>query len=208
LRVATRAPQLISGVRSQLTPMVLVHRTCRVALVLGPTALLASCRPAAPTLPAELQAGTFVLTLRGTTGWPGRVVVLNEQVAGTACRVGNYIRLDSRDLSRRLLLWFPTLGPTPARHALATVDVPGTARGHLNHARYHGGSLHLVSGAAEVAAPLPDDVHATLHARLAQILIGGAAAPNSASVSGVFRAGACSDWGPQPASQEPEHPAP
>ena len=188
--------------------MVLVYCTRRVALMLASAALLASCRPATPTRPGELRAGTFVLSLRGTTGWPGRTLVLDERVTGTACRVGNYIRLDSRELSRRLLLWFPTFGPTPARHAFEPLDATGAAHGHLNHARYHGGSLHLVSGAAEVAAPLPADVHATLQARLVQILIGGAAAPSSASVSGVFRAGACPDWGPQPASREPEHPAP
>jgi hypothetical protein len=174
--------------------MVLARRT-RTALVIGPAAaLLASCRPTTPTRPEELRAGTFVLSLRGTTGWPGRTLALDEQLTGTACFADNYIRLDSRDLSRRLLLWFPRLGPTPARHAFERLEVPGAANGHLNHARYGGGSLRLVSGSAEVAAPLPDDVRGTLRARLVELLIGGAAAPDSAAVSGVFRANACSDW--------------
>jgi hypothetical protein len=183
--------------------MVLVRRIHPVVLTLGPAALLASCGHETPTRPAELRAGTFALSLRGSTGWPGRTVALDERVTGTACRVGNYVRLDSWDLSRRLLLWFPTLGPSPARHSFALPEVPGAANGHLNHAGYPGGSLRLVSGSADVVAQVPVDVQGTLRARLVEILIGGAAAPESAAVSGVFRTNACFDWHAPPTSREP-----
>jgi hypothetical protein len=197
------ACSLNSGARAPLAPMVLVRCTHRATLALGPAALLASCGPATPTRPDELRAGTFALSLRGTTGWPGRTVALDERVTGTACRVGSFVRLDSRDLSRRWLFWFPALGPTPARYRLESHDTPGTATGHLKHARYGGYSLHLVSGSTDVVAPVPADVHGTLRARLVEILVDGTAAPDSAAVSGVFRADACFDWRPPPTPREP-----
>ena len=129
------------------------------------------CRRPIPP-PAELSLGTFIADLDGLTYTPRDTVRIRERVEGTACLLGDFVLLDSRDFSRRFLFFFPAIATPAARHPLG-LDTP--ANGHLNHSPLmrRGGftSLNAVGGYVDLVAPSPGDIRGELRVRLAQAVM-------------------------------------
>src|SRR5947209_4568516 len=73
-----------------------------------------ACRPGVPASPDDLHRGSFAIRLHGVVIAPRRVAV-DETVTGTACRIGEFIRLDNRSMTRRFLIRFLAITPTVAR---------------------------------------------------------------------------------------------
>jgi len=140
------------------------------------TALLAAlvaCRGPVPP-PGDLALGTFVADLDGVAYTVRDTVRIRERVQGTACVLGDFVLLDSRDMSRRFLFFFPQVAAPAARHPLAR----GTqAEGHLNHSplMHRGGftSLIAVGGHVDLVAASPEDIRGELRVRLAQTVMTG-----------------------------------
>lgn len=136
---------------------------------------LVACRGPVPP-PGELALGTFVADLDGIAYTVRDTVRITERVQGTACLLGDFVLLDSRDMSRRFLFFFPAVATPTARHPLGR----GTrAEGHLNHSPLmrRGGftSLLAVGGHVDLVAVSPDDIRGELRVRLAQPVSTGAA---------------------------------
>ena len=140
------------------------------------TALLGSliaCRGPVPP-PGDLALGTFVADLDGVAYTVRDTVRIRERVQGTACLLGDFVLLDSRDMSRRFLFFFPQVARPAARHPLAR----GTpAEGHLNHSplMHRGGftSLIAVGGHVDLLSASPNDIRGELRVRLAQTIMMG-----------------------------------
>lgn len=157
---------------------------------------LVACQGPVPP-PGELALGTFVADLDGVAYTPRDTVRITERVQGTACLLGDFVLLDSRDFSRRFLFFFPAVATPAARHPLG---VGARANGHLNHSPLmrRGGftSLLAVGGHVDLVAVSPDDIRGELRVRLAQSVSTGrgrddVVADTTAGVvalSGSFRA--------------------
>jgi hypothetical protein len=158
-------------------------------------AVVTACSAGVPTRPEELREGTFGLTFEGVIARPQRVAV-DESIIGTACRIGEFIRLDDKSLTRRLLIHFPNIAPTPVRYAFAYPGQHSTAEAHLNLGSdiQTVSSLMFVDGSATVVARRPEDTLGTLEAELAQAFLDSGLVADSLTVRGVFRASRCSDW--------------
>ncbi len=158
-----------------------------------------ACRPPAPppAQPGDLRAGTFAVTVRGAAeGW--RRVAFDEIVRGSACRVGDYIRLDSRRPWRRMLVYLPGLDAPPAAYRLEGAGGRGGPSAHLNVpvAMNNGFSLVITHGAVRVEAQAPADVRGALDARVVQRSGPDSVGAEGAVIRGVFRATPCDDWSP------------
>ena len=140
---------------------------CVVAVL----AALVGCRRPIPP-PHELALGTFIADLNGLTYTPRDTVRIRERVEGTACLLGDFVLLDSRDFSRRFLFFFPNITTPSARHPLG---LDTRANGHLNHAPLmrRGGftSLNAVGGYVDLVAFSPGDIRGGLRIRLAQAVM-------------------------------------
>jgi hypothetical protein len=171
-RSAQRSTRIILA-RLMLRRLMSSAAVCGAALFSG----LAACRPGPVPAPAELPLGTFVADLEGVAYHTRASVRIAERVEGTACLLGDYVLLDSRDFSRRFLFYFPSVAGPATRHPLA-LEAPWTRRaaGHLNHGplmRQGFTSLNAVGGYANVAAASPGDVRGELRVRLAQAVLTG-----------------------------------
>src|SRR5206468_3289300 len=98
-----------------------------------------------------LHRGSFAIRLHGVVIAPRRVAV-DETVTGTACRIGEFIRLDNRSMTRRFLIRFPAITPTVARHSFFYPSMWDAAEGNLNVGSdiKTGGSLMFLTGSATV----------------------------------------------------------
>ena len=171
------------------------HRQYRwIIAVISGAAVLDACRGSVPTRPEELDEGSFAIHLSGAMVNPRRVV--DELVKGTACRVGEFIRLDNRSMSRRFLIRFPTISPTAARYEFAYPQQTGGAKAHLNVGSdlKAFSSISFNSGSTTVVARSPWDALGTLEAQLSQVILDVGPIGDSLNVHGVFRASRCSDW--------------
>jgi hypothetical protein len=163
--------------------------------LLGVLALVTACREVVPTRPEELREGTFAVRFRGVMVVPRRFSV-DESIRGSACRKGDYIRLDNQSMTRRFVLRFPKIDGRPQRYVSAYPEESGRANAHLNL----GGdiksvsSLFFVNGSATVTASTPDDALGTLEGQLAQEFLDRGLVPDSLKVDGVFHATRCPDW--------------
>jgi hypothetical protein len=143
---------------------------------------LTSCREGPLPAPSELAPGTFVVDLEGVAYLRGDTVRIAERLRGTACvRFGNWVLLDSRDLSRRRFSFhFPNLPAPTGRRTVPfngpeVVDAVGPT-GHLNHVPLmHRGlsSLAIITGQADLSTVSLADVRGELRARLAEPVIIG-----------------------------------
>ena len=171
------------------------HRQHRwiIAAISG-AAVMDACRGSVPTRAEELDEGSFTIHLSGAMVNPGRVV--DELVKGTACRVGEFIRLDNRSMSRRFLIRFPTISPTAARYEFAYPQQSGAAEAHLNAGSdlKAFSSISFVNGSATIVARSPWDALGTLEAQLSQVILEVGPVGDSLTVRGAFRASRCSDW--------------
>ena len=166
----------------------------RSVLIAGLT-LVGACRTTVPTRPEELDDGSFAIKLSGVVAVPKRVVV-DEVVTGSACRIGEFIRLDSRSMNRRFLIRFPTITPTAARYEFAYSQQPSGAHAHLNVGRDIDAiaSLDFLHGFGSVVARTPWETLGSLQALLGQYVLDIGPVGDSLTASGVFRAVRCSDW--------------
>lgn len=167
----------------------------RLSALIGGISLLGACRATVPTRPEELDEGSFALKLSGVIVEPQRVAV-DEVVTGSACRIGEFIRLDSRSMNRRFLIRFPAITPTAAHYDFAYPQERSGAEAHLNVGRDINtvSSLHFLTGVASVVARSPWDALGTLQGHLSQYILDVGPVGDSLTVGGVFRASRCSDW--------------
>jgi hypothetical protein len=167
----------------------------RLSTLIGGLALVGACRATVPARPGDLGEGSFAVKLSGVIVEPRRVAV-NEVVTGSACRIGEFIRLDSRSMNRRFLIRFPRITPTAARYEFAYPQQGSGAEAHLNVGRDIDaiGSLHFLTGAASVVARSPWDALGAVQGHLSQYVLDVGPVGDSLTASGVFRASRCSDW--------------
>jgi hypothetical protein len=158
-------------------------------------AFLAACHATVPTRPEELEDGSFAIKLSGVVVAPKRVDV-EEVVTGTACRIGEFIRLDSRSMNRRFLIRFPTITSTSTRYEFAYPQLPSGAQAHLNVGRDIDAiaSLNFLHGFGSVVARSPFESLGSVQALLGQYVLDIGPVGDSLTASGVFRAVRCSDW--------------
>jgi len=177
-----------------------------IATLLAVLTVVTACRTREPTRPEELREGSFALQFQGVITLPRRVAV-DESVTGTACRIGEFIRLDNRSLTRRILIHFPDIRSTPLRYVFAYPKQRGAAEGHLNLGSDIGSvsSLNFVNGSTLVVARSSRDALGTLEAQLAQAFSDIGMVADSVIVRGVFRATRCRDW-PYAESSAPSAP--
>ena len=161
------------------------HRLLRAAVLV----LLPACRVTMPATPEELAPRTFVLALNGTFGTAA--FQTNETLAGTACRVGEYILL--LNPSRKLTITFPSISDHRERYTLGMREQSNSAYAFLNVPNdiNRGMSLTILDGSASVAGPSPTDAVGVIDGRLAQAFLDKSPEMQNATVHGVFRAGKC-----------------
>jgi hypothetical protein len=151
-----------------------VSRVCQAAVWIG--ALLVgelACRAALPR-PDQLELGTFVADLDGVAYTSRDTVRIAERVEGIACRLADFVLLDSRDFSRRFVFFFPSIATPVARYPLG---LRTRATAHLNHGPLmdRGGftSLSAVGGYVDLVAVSSGDIRGELRVRLAQAVSTG-----------------------------------
>jgi hypothetical protein len=177
--------------------MIFNLRPRKAAIASAATVLvfLTACRDEIPTRPEELGAGSFAVMFQGVITRPRRVAV-DEAVTGSACRIGEFIRLDNRSLTRRILIHFPGISSTLARYVFAYPEQYGSAKAHLNLGSdiRSVSSLNFVSGSATIVARSSRDALGTLEAQLRQEFSDTGLIADSVIIRGVFHATPCHDW--------------
>jgi hypothetical protein len=140
---------------SRSTPPYAAVTLCFLAFVV--------CRPVVPASADDLRDGSFAVRLRGVVVSPRRVA-FDETVTGTACRIGEFIRLDNRSMRRRFLIRFPAITPTLTRHTFSQPALWNGAEAHLNIgsdiARYW--SFVFLAGSATVVERPPAGAAGTI----------------------------------------------
>jgi hypothetical protein len=102
----------------------------RLSILVTTLTLLDACHATVPTRPEELDDGSFAIKLSGIVAVPRRITV-DEVVTGSACRIGEFIRLDSRSMNRRFLIRFPRMASTAASYEFAYPQQGSGAQAHL-----------------------------------------------------------------------------
>jgi hypothetical protein len=167
----------------------------RLSILVATLTLLDACHATVPRRPEELDDGSFAIKLSGIVAVPRRITV-DEVVTGSACRIGEFIRLDSRSMNRRFLIRFPRITSTAASYEFAYPQQGSGAQAHLNVGRDIDAiaSLHFLNGSGTVVARSSWEALGTIKGLLGQYVVDIGPVGDSLTASGVFRASRCSDW--------------